>query len=118
MKLAAVNRAFAAMAMLALIGPTMARAGDAPDMADVTQRVRKVVQEQLGTAAAALDDDKSLTGYGMDELDVVEIVMALEEEFDIQIPDEAMEPGEGGWNAITTRFLVDVVVQRLRKREG
>jgi acyl carrier protein len=56
------------------------------------ERVKKVVVEQLEvdekevTAAASFVDD-----LGADSLDVVELVMGLEEEFDIEIPDESAE---------------------------
>ena len=61
-------------------------------MSDVEARVKSVVVEQLGveesevTNAASFVDD-----LGADSLDTVELVMALEEEFDTEIPDEEAE---------------------------
>jgi acyl carrier protein len=58
----------------------------------LAERIRTIVVEQLGvepsdvTANANILDD-----LGADSLDVVELVMALEEEFDIEVPDEAVE---------------------------
>jgi len=61
-------------------------------MSSVEERVRKIVVEQLGvkeeevTNAASFVDD-----LGADSLDTVELVMALEEEFECEIPDEEAE---------------------------
>jgi acyl carrier protein len=61
-------------------------------MSDVSDRVRKIVVEHLGvegdkvTEAASFIDD-----LGADSLDTVELVMAFEEEFGIEIPDDAAE---------------------------
>jgi len=65
---------------------------DRPDMSSVEERVKKIVVEQLGvkeeevTNAASFVDD-----LGADSLDTVELVMALEEEFECEIPDEEAE---------------------------
>ena len=61
-------------------------------MSSTEDRVRRIVCEQLGvgeeevTLSASFIDD-----LGADSLDTVELVMALEEAFDIEIPDEAAE---------------------------
>ena len=61
-------------------------------MSNVEERVKKIVVEQLGvkedevTSTASFVDD-----LGADSLDTVELVMALEEEFDTEIPDEEAE---------------------------
>ena len=66
-------------------------------MSSIEERVRKIVVEQLGvtedqvTLEASFVDD-----LGADSLDTVELVMALEEEFDIEIPDEEAEKIEIG----------------------
>ena len=54
--------------------------------------VKEVVAEQLGVNAADVkEDSKFVDDLGADSLDVVELVMALEEKFDIEIPDENAE---------------------------
>ena len=54
--------------------------------------VKEVVVEQLSISADDLKDDaKFVEDLGADSLDVVELVMALEEKFDIEIPDEEAE---------------------------
>ena len=56
------------------------------------EKIKKVVAEQLDCDIANIkEDSKFIEELGADSLDVVELVMALEEEFDIEIPDEAAE---------------------------
>lgn len=59
---------------------------------DVFERVKKIVADQLSVDPAEVTPTASFANdLGADSLDVVELVMALEEEFDIEIPDEAAE---------------------------
>ena len=73
-------------------------------MSSIEERVRKIVVEQLGasedevTAEASFIDD-----LGADSLDTVELVMALEEEFETEIPDEEAE------NITTVQQAVDYI---------
>ena len=61
-------------------------------MENIEQRVKKIVAEQLGVAEADVKNESSFVNdLGADSLDTVELVMALEEEFEIEIPDEAAE---------------------------
>ena len=61
-------------------------------MADVTERVKKIVVEQLGVKEEDLTNESSFVDdLGADSLDTVELVMALEEEFETEIPDEDAE---------------------------
>jgi acyl carrier protein len=61
-------------------------------MENIEARVRKIVAEQLGVAEADVKNDSSFTeDLGADSLDNVELVMALEEEFECEIPDEDAE---------------------------
>ena len=61
-------------------------------MSDIEQRVRKIVSEQLGTDEDQIKNESSfIDDLGADSLDTVELVMALEEEFDTEIPDEEAE---------------------------
>ncbi len=78
-------------------------------MSNVEEQVRKIVAEQLGvkeeqvTPEAAFVDD-----LGADSLDTVELVMALEEEFECEIPDEEAEK-------ITT---VQAAIDYIKERQG
>ncbi|MGN1299108.1 MAG: acyl carrier protein [Candidatus Scatovivens sp.] len=59
---------------------------------EVFERVKKIIMEQLGAVDTAVTMDASfLDDLGADSLDIVELVMALEEEFDIEIPDTDAE---------------------------
>jgi acyl carrier protein len=59
---------------------------------DIAGRVKKIIEEQLGVGAEQVTNEASfIDDLGADSLDTVELVMALEEEFDIEIPDEDAE---------------------------
>ncbi|MBC7943916.1 MAG: acyl carrier protein [Burkholderiales bacterium] len=61
-------------------------------MDNVDQRVKKIVAEQLGVNEAEVKQESSFVDdLGADSLDTVELVMALEEEFECEIPDEEAE---------------------------
>lgn len=61
-------------------------------MADVEAKVRKIISEQLGVPEADVKSEASFVNdLGADSLDTVELVMALEEEFGVEIPDEDAE---------------------------
>ncbi len=61
-------------------------------MSDIEARVRDIVVEQLGVDADEVTPDASfIDDLGADSLDTVELVMALEEEFECEIPDESAE---------------------------
>jgi acyl carrier protein len=61
-------------------------------MESIEQRVKKIVAEQLGVNEAEIKNESSfLDDLGADSLDMVELVMALEDEFETEIPDEEAE---------------------------
>jgi acyl carrier protein len=74
-------------------------------MSDATfEKVKKIVSEQLGVEESQVTPEASFANdLGADSLDTVELVMALEEEFDIEIPDEAAE------NIATVQSAVDYI---------
>ena len=60
--------------------------------ASIDERVREIIMEQLGVEAEEVKPEASfIEDLGADSLDTVELVMALEEEFDMEIPDEEAE---------------------------
>ena len=61
-------------------------------MADVAAKVKEIIVEQLNVDAAAVVDSASfIDDLDADSLDTVELIMAFEEAFDIEIPDEEAE---------------------------
>jgi acyl carrier protein len=61
-------------------------------MASIAERVKQIVAEQLGVDDEQVTDEASfMEDLGADSLDTVELVMALEEEFDVEISDEDAE---------------------------
>jgi acyl carrier protein len=61
-------------------------------MSDIFERVKKIVADQLEVDPANVKPESTFAeDLGADSLDTVELVMALEEEFEIEIPDEAAE---------------------------
>ena len=61
-------------------------------MSSVEERVKKIVAEQLGVKEEEVNTDSSFVeDLGADSLDTVELVMALEEEFETEIPDDEAE---------------------------
>lgn len=61
-------------------------------MSAIEERVKKIIVEQLGVKEEEVKNEASFVDdLGADSLDTVELVMALEEEFDCEIPDEEAE---------------------------
>jgi len=61
-------------------------------MADIEAKVKKIISEQLGVPEGDVKPEASFVNdLGADSLDTVELVMALEEEFSVEIPDEDAE---------------------------
>ena len=66
-------------------------------MSDIETRVKKIIAEQLGVEESQVTNEKAFVAdLGADSLDTVELVMALEDEFGIEIPDEDAEKNHHG----------------------
>ena len=77
-------------------------------MENIEQRVKKIVAEQLGVNEADVKNESSFVNdLGADSLDTVELVMALEEEFGVEVPEEDLEGVE------TVGQAFDLVVGKL-----
>ncbi len=75
-------------------------------MSSVEERVKKLIVEQLGVNESEVTPDASFVDdLGADSLDTVELVMALEEEFETEIPDEDAE------NITTVQEAIDYVLK-------
>jgi acyl carrier protein len=61
-------------------------------MPTIEPRIKKIIEEQLGVESERIKPEASfIDDLGADSLDIVELVMAMEEEFDMEIPDEDAE---------------------------
>jgi acyl carrier protein len=79
-------------------------------MADIQEKVKSIIVEQLGVDEDEVTLDASFTDdLGADSLDIVELVMAFEEEFSIEIPDEEAE------NISRVREAVDYIEKHADK---
>ncbi|MBC6404328.1 MAG: acyl carrier protein [Rhodospirillales bacterium] len=77
-------------------------------MSDVAVRVKKIVVEHLGVEEAKVIDGASfIDDLGADSLDTVELVMAFEEEFGCEIPDDAAE------KIVTVKHAVDFIQENI-----
>jgi len=71
-------------------------------MSDVAERVKEIVVEHLGVDADKVDEKASfIDDLGADSLDTVELVMAFEEEFEVEIPDDVAETIQSVGDAIS-----------------
>jgi acyl carrier protein len=76
----------------------------------VEQRVKQIIVEQLGVDEAQVDNTASFVDdLGADSLDIVELVMAFEEAFDIDIPDEDAE------KITTVKDAIDYIENKKKK---
>ena len=73
---------------------------------DISSKVRKIVADHLGIdEAKVLEESSFIDDLGADSLDTVELVMAFEEEFGIEIPDDAAETIQTFGDAV--KFIED-----------
>jgi acyl carrier protein len=76
------------------------------DMSDIADRVKKIVVEHLGVDEDKVVENASfIDDLGADSLDTVELVMAFEEEFGIEIPDDAAETIQSFGDAV--KFITE-----------
>ena len=78
-------------------------------MSDIAERVKKIVAEQLGVKEEVSNEASFVDDLGADSLDTVELVMALEDEFECEIPDEEAE------KIRTVQQAIEYVTTHLKK---
>lgn len=79
-------------------------------MSDIAERVKKIVVDHLGIDEEKVTENASfIDDLGADSLDTVELVMAFEEEFSCEIPDEAAE------KIMTVKNAIDYVAEHAAK---
>jgi acyl carrier protein len=96
-----------------MVGASLCSNDEFPEggvMENIEQRVKKIVAEQLGVNEADIKNESAFVeDLGADSLDTVELVMALEDEFECEIPDEEAE------KIRTVQQAVDYVNAHLKK---
>ena len=76
---------------------------------EVFEKVKEIIVEQLGVSDTAVSMEASfIDDLGADSLDIVELIMALEEEFDVEIPDSEAE------KAVTVGDVVDYIKENVQ----
>ena len=79
----------------------------------VKEKVKQIIVEQLGVDEAQVDDTASFVDdLGADSLDIVELVMAFEEEFGVEVPDEEAEKLQ------TVQDVIDYIKDKAAKQQG
>ncbi|MCY3605447.1 MAG: acyl carrier protein [Gammaproteobacteria bacterium] len=79
-------------------------------MSNVEQQIKAIIAEQLGVSESSITNESSFVDdLGADSLDTVELVMALEEEFETEIPDENAE------QITTVQEAIDFISARLEE---
>lgn len=75
---------------------------------EIFEKIKNIIVEQLGVAEASITLEASfIDDLGADSLDIVELIMALEEEFDIEIPDSDAE------KVVTVGDVVDYIKEHV-----
>lgn len=78
---------------------------------DITNRIKKTIAEQLGVQQSTVTEEKAFVAdLGADSLDEIELVMAIEDEFGIEIPDDDAE------KITTVQQAIDYVAKRLSEQ--
>ena len=76
---------------------------------EVLEKVKEIIVDQLGVADSSITMDASfIDDLGADSLDIVELIMALEEEFDIEIPDSDAE------KVVTVEDVVEYIKENVK----
>ena len=80
-------------------------------MSDIAERVKKIVVEHLGVEESKVTPEASfIDDLGADSLDIVELVMAFEEAFELEIPDEDAE------KIATVKDAIDYIESKTSKK--
>jgi acyl carrier protein len=87
-------------------------------MADVASDVLEIIAKQAKVEPAAVSRDTKLADLNLESLDTIELIFALEEKFDIEIPYNANEANSAGINFTTAGDVIDAVAKFLDEQKG
>ena len=86
-------------------------------LVEILDRVRAEAARQLGRKKGDIELARPLFSQGLDELDLVELVMTLEEAYEVEIPDADIAPaGMDSMTTLTVQRLAEVVDAQLKKK--
>jgi len=86
-------------------------------MADLTSEVIEVIAKQAKVDASKVTRDTELADLNLESLDSIELVFALEEKFNIEIPFNANETNSAGISFSTAGNVIDAVAQLVREQK-
>ncbi len=86
-------------------------------MADLTSEVIEVIAKQAKVDASKVTRDTELADLNLESLDSIELVFALEEKFNIEIPFNANETNSAGISFTTAGNVIDAVAQLVREQK-
>jgi acyl carrier protein len=90
-----------------------------PEQREVADIVRRRAAELIQTNASGIHANKPLAAHGADEIDIVQLITAMEEEFQIEIPDLAMGTNAEDISAtLTVEKLARIVIEQRAAREA
>jgi acyl carrier protein len=88
------------------------------DMADVASDVLEVIAKQAKVEPAKVARETELADLNLESLDTIELIFALEEKFNIEIPFNANEAGTAGISFTTAGDVIDAVAKLVAEQEG
>lgn len=78
-------------------------------MSRQNQRIKEIISKDFGIKIESIEDDSVISELGLDSLDTVELIMALEEEFEIEIDDDEADPIAKPGSTSTMKDLYELV---------
>jgi acyl carrier protein len=87
-------------------------------MADIAGEIIEVVGKQAKADPATITRDTELADLNLESLDTIELIFALEEKFDIEIPYNANEAGSAGISFTSVGDVIDAVSKLIEKQKG
>lgn len=87
-------------------------------MADVAREVLEIIAKQAKVEPAQVTVETDLAEIGLESLDTIELIFALEEKFDVEIPYNANDASAAGMEFATAGEVVDAVVKLVAAQKG
>lgn len=88
------------------------------DATEIAEKVRKIIAEQAMLEADQVTPDAGLQDLGLDSLGLVEIVFAIEEEFEVSVPYNANDPDSSDFDISSVQAVTDAVHKLVAEKAG